>query len=106
MKWVKTIGRILGWLLLALALLAAGAEALASLQSGAWKPIAFGQVWYDIHKESLAVAQPAVQRYLHPAIWDALIVSILLWPAWSVPLIPAVVLLLLCRKKWKNRSFA
>ena len=105
MKWVKTIGRVFSWLLLALALMAAGAEALASLQAGAWEPISFGQIWYDLHKESLALAQPAVQRYLHPVIWDYLLVSILLWPAWLLPLILGLVLMLLCRKRRKKQTF-
>ena len=105
MKWVKIIGGVLGWLLLALALMAGGAEGLASLQAGAWEPISFGQIWYDLHKESLALAQPAVQRYLHPVIWDYLLVSILLWPAWLLPLILGLVLMLLCRKRRKKRTF-
>jgi len=105
MKWVKTIGRVLSCLALALAFMAAGAEALASLQLGAWEPISFGQIWYDIHKESLALAQPAVQRYLHPVIWDSLFVSILLWPAWLLPLFLGLVLMLLCRKRRKKRTF-
>ena len=105
MKWVKTIGRVLSWLLLALAFMGVGAEALASLQAGTWETISFGQIWYDIHKESLALAQPAVQRYLHPVIWDYLLVSILLWPAWLLPLILGLVLMLLCRKRRKKRTF-
>ena len=106
MKWVKAIGRVLSWLSLALAFVAAGAEALASLQAGTWEPISFGQIWYDLHKESLALAQPAVQRYLHPVIWDSLLVSILLWPAWLVPLISAVILMFLSRSRRKKRTFS
>lgn len=95
---IKTIGRILGWLLLALALLAAGAEIVASLQAGAWEPMVLGQVWYDLDRGSINLMQAVVQRHLHPAIWDPGVIALLQWPAWLVALIPAFILLLLSRR--------
>ncbi len=106
MNRIKIAGRILGWLLLVLTCLAGGAEIVASLESGAWQPLALGQVWYDLDRGSLNLMQAVVQRHLHPTIWDPGIIELLQWPAWLVSLIPAVFLLLLCRRKRRRRSFS
>ena len=99
----RKVGRILGWLLLALALLAAGAETVASLRAGEWQPMALGQLWYDLHRGSLNLMQAVVQRYLHPAIWDPGVIFVLQWPAWLVALIPGAILLFFSRRR---RSFS
>lgn len=89
------IVRILAWLLLLAALVAAGAELIGSLQAGTWTPITAGEVWFKTHLYSLNLAQAIIQRYIHPAIWDPGIVTVLLWPAWLVALVPAVVLMVI-----------
>lgn len=40
-----------------------------------------GQYWFEISPNSLQLIQPAVERYLHPYLWDPLIQSVLTWPA-------------------------
>ena len=40
-----------------------------------------GTNWYALHPTSLQLAQPAVQRYLSPALWDDVIQPVLLAPA-------------------------
>ncbi len=101
----RTAGRILGWLFLALALLAAGAEAVASLRAGEWQPLVLGQVWYDLHRGSLNLMQAVVQRDLHPAIWDPGVMALLQWPAWLAAAIPSLILLLLTRRR-RRGSFS
>ncbi|MBL6954964.1 MAG: hypothetical protein ISR50_20210 [Alphaproteobacteria bacterium] len=100
----RSVGRILGWLLLALAFMIAGAEAMASLRAGEWQPMALGQLWYDLDRGSLNLMQALVQRYLHPAIWDPGVITILQWPAWLVAVIPAAVLLLFTRRRRSSFS--
>ncbi len=41
-----------------------------------------GQVWFEYHHSSENLAQAIVQRYIHPAIWDPGIVTVLGWPSW------------------------
>ena len=106
MNKVKIVGRIVGWLFLALAVVAAGAEAVASLQAGEGLPMEMGQVWYNLDPGSINLMQAVTQRYLHPAIWDPGVIEVLLWPAWFVALIPASLLLLLCRRPRRRRSFS
>jgi len=98
----KIICRILGWLLLALALMAVGAEAVASLRAGAWQPMPLGQFWYDLDRGSLNLMQALVQRYLAPAIWDPGVIAVLQWPTWLIILIPAAIFLLLGRRRYQS----
>jgi hypothetical protein len=99
MRKTRTVGWLVGWLLIALALMAAGAEAVASLRAGEWQPMALGQLWYDLDRGSLNLMQSVVQRNLHPAIWDPGVIAVLQWPAWLVALIPAAILLVLTRRQ-------
>lgn len=103
---IRITCRILGWLLLALALMAAGAEAVASLQAGAWQPMALGQFWYDLDRGSLNLMQALVQRYLAPAIWDPGVIAVLQWPTWLVLLIPALIFLYFGRRRQNRNSFS
>ncbi len=93
------VGRIIGWILLIAGLLLIGAELLASLQAGEWAPMLLGQLWFEFDSESLNFVQAIIQRYLLPFLWDPMIVTLLLAPAWVTFLVPAVLLLIICRKR-------
>ena len=100
---IKIICRIFSWLLLALALMAVGAEAVASLRAGAWQPMSLGQFWSDLDRGSLNMMQALVQRYLAPAIWDPGVIAVLQWPTWLIILIPAAIFLLLGHRRHQSR---
>lgn len=40
-----------------------------------------GQYWFEISPNSLQLIQPAIERYLHPYLWDPIIQTVLTWPA-------------------------
>jgi hypothetical protein len=79
---------------------------LAGGGAGAIVGIALGQLWYDLDRGSLNLMQAVVQRHLLPAIWDPGIIALLQWPTWVVFLIPALILLLLGRRRPSRRSFS
>ena len=81
---VITIGRVVGWVLICLALAALGYEVLLAAASETWRMIAAGELWYALDRNSLNLAQAITQRYLHPALWDPILQSALTWPAWSL----------------------
>ena len=93
------IGRLIGWLLIAIGLMLVGVEALASLRAGEWAPQLLGQLWFELDSGSLNFTQAIIQRYLLPMLWDPVIVSMLLWPAWIVFLVPGIILSVLCRNR-------
>jgi hypothetical protein len=91
---IMIIGRIFGWLICAMALMALGAETIASLETGAWRNLAIGEIWYLVDKGSLNLSQAIVQRYLIPSLWDGFVV-VLQQPAWLVFGVSGPVLILL-----------
>ena len=98
--------RVIGWSLIAFALIVAGSEILNSLEEGAWRPLAAGLLWYKISPGGINFTQAIVQRYLHPTLWDPVIIAILQTPAWVVLGLPGLILLLYCRKERAEKKKA
>ncbi|MDJ0893851.1 MAG: hypothetical protein QNJ92_01815 [Alphaproteobacteria bacterium] len=105
---MRSVLRSLGWLLAIALLLGAaisvGLDTLSWWQSGSWPWITVGELWHRVHSSSLQITQAVVQRYIHPAIWDPIILTVLLWPAVVVFGISGVVLALLTRSR-RRRLF-
>ncbi len=99
------VGRMLGWLLVALAIVAFGWEIVALIDSGTWQITALGKLWFDIHSGSLGLAQVVVERYVWPPIWDPVILTLLQWPGWVVLGVPGLVLAWLFRRRRRDRWF-
>jgi len=81
MRVLQITGVFLVVLGIALGLLAAGLAI-----TGHDLKLAAGQLWFALDTPSLNLFQAVVQRYLHPALWDNVIVPLLLRPAWEVSL--------------------
>ena len=88
------VGRVVGWLLIVLAVATAGHEAIASLDRGAYDRLAFGELWAKIDIASLNLIQAVVQRYVWVWLWDGVILNLLLLPAWAVLSVPGILLVL------------
>jgi hypothetical protein len=82
-----------GWALAAVALITLAYELNAYSESGAYRAIPLGELWFNVHVASLNLVQAVVQRYLHPFLWDPIITTVLQWPAWSLLGAPAAILL-------------
>lgn len=54
-----------------------------------------GQVWFDLHHSSENLTQAIIQRYVHPAIWDPGIVTLLGWPSWMALALTGLVALMI-----------
>lgn len=95
--------RLIGWLFLGAALLLIGAELVRSLEAAGWASLALGELWYRLDPGGLNLTQAVVQRYLHPALWDPVAITVLRWPAWLHPLALAALLLWACRRRRSRR---
>jgi hypothetical protein len=74
--------RMLAMLFFLLGLTALGGDLYASLSAdGVIRLGALGEWWAIIHRDSLLLLQPAVERHISPAIWDPGIQTLLEWPA-------------------------
>jgi hypothetical protein len=81
-----------GWTLAAVALVTLVHDLNAYSESGAYRAIPLGELWFNVHVASLNLIQAVVQRYLHPFLWDPIITTVLQWPAWSLLGAPAAIL--------------
>lgn len=95
--------RLVGWVFLSAALVLVGAEMVRSLEVAQWSSLALGELWFALDPGGVNLAQAVVQRYLHPALWDPAAVAVLRAPAWLVPLVLALALLWLCRRRRVRR---
>jgi hypothetical protein len=89
------VGRLIGWVVF----LAGGAvlvrDLLVWIDTGHWTPIALGQLWYQLNRSSLNLIQAVIQRYIHPFLWDPIIVSILLCWAFAVLMVLGLLILVI-----------
>ena len=90
------LGRIIGWLFLALALLAGSAEVAVSLGAGRFTSLPLEQFWRDLNGGTLDSAQ-SFARDTAPWLWDPGMTTILQMPAWPVLLGIAAIILWLFR---------
>ena len=74
--------RVLAILFFLLALAALAIDLYSSLSAdGVIHLAALGEWWAWIHRDSLLVLQPAIERHLSPVLWDPGIQTVLEWPA-------------------------
>jgi hypothetical protein len=79
-------------------------DGLVWINTKHWAPIALGQLWYQLNRSSLNLVQAVIQRYIHPFVWDPIIVTILLSWAFAVLMILGVLLLVVFRKRARRYS--
>jgi hypothetical protein len=84
-----------GWALAAVALITLAYELSAYAETGWYRVIPLGELWFNVHVASLNLVQVVVQRYLHPFLWNPIITTSLQWPAWSLLGAPAAILIAL-----------
>src|ERR1700731_4100162 len=98
------IGRLIGWVIFLTGLSVLVRDVLVCIHSKLWAPIPLGQLWFDFSRSSLNLVQAVVQRYIHPFLWDPIIVTILLCWAFAVLMVFGLLILLLSRKRTRRRA--
>jgi hypothetical protein len=97
------LGRILGWLLIALALLALGGDGLRWLETGMIGLIGLGDFWSRLDPPTYNLLQTIGRDYLPPVLWDPGLATVLRWPAAAVLGLLGILLLLLFRRRTPKR---
>ena len=87
------IGRLIGWIVFLTGAAVLVNDVIVSIDTKIWAPTALGQLWYELNRSSLNVTQAVIQRYVHPFLWDPIIVSILL--CWAFPVLMTLGLLII-----------
>jgi hypothetical protein len=98
------VGRLIGWVAFLAGIAVLVRDGLVWIDTKHWAPIALGQLWYELNRSSLNLVQAVVQRYIHPFLWDPIIVTILLSWAFAVLMVLGVLLLALFRKRVRRYS--
>ena len=93
------LARVLGLFALAIALATAVMDITRSIGASEMVITPLGATWVSLSLSSIQLAQAAIQRYVHPFLWDPVIQWILLWPTWLVFAIVAFLFLWLGRPR-------
>lgn len=80
--------RVLGWLLLAMAVAVVVHDGLAWWAEGSFHLLGFGDLWSHLDARSLADTQSAIQRHLSAMLWSGVARPVLM-----VPVLPVFVVL-------------
>jgi hypothetical protein len=100
---LRSAARAAGLIVISLAVLLAGYDAARSLVDRLLRVTKVGDVWFAIHRESLLLLQPAIERHIEPLIggwlWDPVMLKILTAPTWLVLGVIGAILVLFGRKK-------
>ena len=96
--------RVLGWLLLALAVAAVVHDGLAWWSEGSFHLLGFGDLWSHLDARSLADSQSAVQRYLSAVLWSWIVRPVLMVPVLPAFLIGGLVCLRLGERSGRPRE--
>jgi hypothetical protein len=98
------IGRLIGWIIFLAGLSVLVRDVLVWIDTKHWAPITLGQLWFDLSRSSLNLVQAVVQRYIHPFLWDPIIVTILLCWAFAVLMVLGLLILTLSGRRARRRS--
>ncbi len=92
------IGRVIGWIVFLAGLSVLVRDVMVWSDTRTWAPLALGQLWYELDPSSLNLAQAAIRRYVHPFLWDPVIVSLLLCWAFAVLTVLGLLILALSHR--------
>src|ERR1700758_3902357 len=98
------IGRLIGWIFFLAGLAGLARDVFAWIESKRWRPITLGQLWYDLNRSSLNLVQAVVQRYIHPYLWDPIIVTVLLCWAFAVLMVLGAVILAVSGRRARSTT--
>ncbi len=104
---MRLFGRLIGWVLLATGLVAAGLDLLASLREGEMTLTPLGQYWFEINASSLNAAQAGIERHVWRPLWQDFIQPALELPAAPLLCVIGAVILLFVRRRgsrWFSRK--
>jgi len=86
------VGRVIGWILVVAGIAILVRDIIAWIDTGTLAFIATGELWFTLNSFSLNFLQAITQRYLFPELWDPIFVTLLLWPAFLVVVVPGLIL--------------
>ncbi len=91
--------RIIGFCVLALALVLAVLDVTRSITAGTLVLTSLAQWWAVISPETLLSGQQTLSETIHPFLWDPVIVTLLQLPSWLICWVISMLLLWMGQKR-------
>ena len=91
--------RVIGLFALAFALVLAVLDITRSITASAIILTPLGESWASFNPQSLAASKEAVESWVHPILWDPVLLFLLQLPSWLMFWVIAMVLLWLGQKR-------
>jgi hypothetical protein len=98
------VRRLIGWIIFLAGVSVLVRDVIVWIDTKHWAPIALGQLWYDLNRSSLNLLQAVVQRYVHPFLWDPIIVTILFCWAFAVLMVLGLLILALPDRRGRAKE--
>jgi hypothetical protein len=96
---IRFVLRFLGLVTLAAAFVFFVYDGTRSIAGGRIEVLKLGDLWVAVHRNSLLLLQPGIERYVAVWLWDPVLLTVLEQPAWLVLLVLGSILVLLGRRK-------
>jgi hypothetical protein len=96
------VGRLIGWFVFLAGAAVLAHDVIMWINTKIWAPIALGQLWYKLNRSSLNVTQAVIQRYIHPFLWDPIILSILFCWAFAVLMTLGLLIVVIFSRQKRN----
>jgi hypothetical protein len=96
---IRFLFRFIGLMLIALAFILFVYDGTRSIAGNKIFITQVGDVWSNVHQNSLLLLQPAIERHVAVWLWDPVALTVLTAPSWLVLAIIGALLILLGRKK-------
>jgi hypothetical protein len=96
---IRFLFRLIGLMLIALAFILFVYDGTRSIAGNKIFITQVGDVWSNVHQNSLLLLQPAIERHVAVWLWDPVALTVLTAPSWLALAIIGALLILLGRKK-------
>jgi hypothetical protein len=103
---LRFIARALGLILIAAGFVGIVIDGTRSIANGAVMFTPLGEVAFRVFGERYLLLQPAIERHIHPLLWDPVILNLTLLPGSVVAFLLGIVLLWLGQKRPEPIGFA
>ena len=103
---LRFLARVLGFILIAAGFVGIVIDGTRSIANGTLMFTPLGEAAHRLFGERYLLLQPAIERHVHPLLWDPVVLNLTLLPASVVGFLLGVVLLWLGQKRPETIGFA
>jgi hypothetical protein len=95
---IRFLFRLLGYMAVGGGFVLLVLDGARSIANQSFSPTPFGEIAFKALGERYLLIQPAIERHVHPLLWDPVVLNLTLLPAFAVALAVGFLLLLIGRK--------